>query len=103
VTVVSSDIDAAKITLQVPASRAGHLVASIAFDERLLAFVAVADESLASGFLDLVTMAESRILVALALMFLAGVGNMRLFFALATAGDVASQRLTMELEVDVNG
>lgn len=38
----------------------GHLAAAVASDEGLLALVAVADESLASGFLDPVTMIESR-------------------------------------------
>lgn len=102
VSIVSGHVDAAKIALQVAALRAGHLVAAIAFDEGLVAFVAIADESLASGFLDLVTVAESRLFVSLTLILLAGVGNMRLFLTLATAGDVASRRLTMELKIDVD-
>jgi len=103
VSIVGGHVNAAKITLQVAALRAGHLVTAIAFDEVLLAFVAVTDESLASGFLDSVAMAESRLFVSLSLVLLAGIGNMRLFLAFATAGDFAGRRLTMELEVNVDG
>ena len=103
VSIVSGHINAAKIALQVAALRAGHLVAAIAFDEWLFTFVAIADEGLAPGFLDSVTMAESRLLVSLTLIFLAGIGNMRLLLTFATAGDVAGRRLTMKLEINVYG
>jgi hypothetical protein len=103
VSIVSGNINAAKIALQILAGRAGHLVASIALDERLLAFVAVADEGFAHGFLFGTTMAKGGFLAAFALVFLTRVENMSIFFTLATAGDVAGRRLTMKLKIDGDG
>jgi hypothetical protein len=103
VSIVTGHVDAAQIALQILALRAGHLVAAIAFDKWLLASVAVADQSLASGFLDLVTMAENRLFVALPLVFLAGIWNVCLVLTFATAGDVASRRLTVKFKVNVDG
>jgi hypothetical protein len=103
VSIVSGYVDSAKITLQIRALRASHLVASIAFDEGLLAFVAVADEGLTSGFLNFATMADGGFFVALALVFIARVRNVSSLFTFATAGDVAGRRLTMQLKVDVDG
>jgi hypothetical protein len=47
--------------------------------------------------------AESRFFVALALVLLTRIGNVRFLLALATAGDIAGRGLTMELEVDIDG